>query len=183
MAKPIRLDTTPNTILPFAASSNTGMIACSATPFALICAAPTKNDHSRKYGRKIQITTGPRRCTAPSMIVCPVASCQRAIPSVTTNFMNAPSATAQSTAVPSMPPTNVAVARSPPPTPVAASNRPGPRIAKNDSLGLVDILLLARGQTVARRVLRMGPSLTDWSDEGVSDRQRAVDDLPILQVL
>ncbi len=144
MASPTRLDSTPNTILPSVASSNTGIIACSATPFALICAAPTKNDQSRKYGRKIQITTGPSRRATPSRIVSPVASCQRASPSVTTNFMNAPSATAHSTVVPSMPPTNVAVARSPPPTPVAASNKPGPRMAQKESFGFVDILFLAR---------------------------------------
>ena len=89
------------------------------------------------------MTTGPSRCATPSRIVSPVASCQRASPSVTTNFMNAPSATAHSTVVPSMPPTNVAVARSPPPTPVAASSKPGPSTAQKDSLGFVDMLFLA----------------------------------------
>ena len=88
------------------------------------------------------MTTGPSRRTTPSMSVSPVASCQRASPSVTTNFMNAPSATAQSTVVPSMPPTKVAVAKSPPPTPVAASSKPGPSTAHKDSLGFVDIVVL-----------------------------------------
>ena len=64
----------------------------------------------------------------PSSKVVPVASCHRAIPSVTEYFIRTPRITAHKTAGPRMLPTREPVAKSPPPNPVAAKSRPGPSI-------------------------------------------------------
>ena len=72
------------------------------------------------------VATGrPRRRSAPSRSVSPVASCHRARPSVIRYFRKAPRSTAHSTATPSRLAVKAAVARSPAPTPVAATRRPG----------------------------------------------------------
>jgi hypothetical protein len=47
-ARPTRLADIPKTTFPVAASGNTGTMACTVTPQALISADPTKKLHSRK---------------------------------------------------------------------------------------------------------------------------------------
>lgn len=73
----------------------------------------------------------PKCMVNPSSKVDPVASCQRAMPSVTTYLRNAPTITAHNMAVPRMLPAKLPVARSPAPTPVAAVSMPGLITMKN----------------------------------------------------
>ncbi|MCU0627165.1 MAG: hypothetical protein MUF21_11875 [Gemmatimonadaceae bacterium] len=59
----------------------------------------------------------------------PVASCQRASPSLSRNLSAAPTSTAHAIVTPSWCPVSAAVMRSPAPTPVAATRMPGAMVA------------------------------------------------------
>ena len=60
------------------------------------------------------------------MRVTPVASCQRAAPSVMANLMSTPATTAHTSVRPYSAPAMVEDTMSPTPMPVAASSKPGP---------------------------------------------------------
>jgi hypothetical protein len=83
------------------------------------------------------LTHAGRYSAQPSMTVLPVASCQRAIPSVSTNLKKAPSATPQSRMTPYLAPPTVAETTSPDPMPAAATISPGPASLSRLTVGVV----------------------------------------------
>src|SRR6185436_4860504 len=95
------------------------------------------------------------RCSAhPSTTVVPVASCQRAMPSVSTNLKNAPRATPHNSTTPYLAPPTVADTTSPDPMPAAATIRPGPASLsrlKDGAGSTISVRAGVTAQSLARR--------------------------------